>query len=283
MFLRRSFSIFTAVIAIIFALPVIPFHSQGQNQKYYPKGNPDKWNCSLTPFLLAPIIDGHVQSKNLSEDFGIGTADFLKTLHGTFMMAAEVSKGKFFAAPLYIYTYNEIEKTIWTTDNGFSSVSANPSMKKSIFELKSGMRLRLNENLIVDPYVGFRYTYYYIFGSVNGIKNYSEINEKEYFFDPIFGIQAHYYFNPRFPIEFRADCGGFGVGSKFTWSVNLNGGYTVSPTTDLLIGFAALENQYENETSSGNAYGMTSLIYGINFGARFYLPQRFKDPLIFKK
>ncbi|MGB3075128.1 MAG: hypothetical protein WBB36_07395, partial [Chitinophagales bacterium] len=63
----------------------------------------------------------------------------------------------------------------------------------------------------------------------------------------------------------------------------LNAGYTVSPTIDLMIGFAVLENQYENESSLGNKYGLTSTTYGLDFGVRVYIPSRAKDATVFKK
>lgn len=257
--------------------------TQAQDLKYDPKGNPDKWNVSLTPFLLAPVVDGHVQSKMLSQDYGISTSDFINTLNGTLMMAAEVSKGKWFAGPAYIYNYNSIETVVWQKDSSVLNIEAKPSMKRHILELKTGMRLRMSDKFIIDPYAGIRYTHYYIFGSIDGIKNVTELDEKENFWDPIIGFEAHFYPHPRIPIELKADCGGFGVGSKFTWSANLNLGYAFSPGVDLLIGFCALQNEYENEISSGSTYGLTSLTYGINFGARFYIPGRYRDPAIFKK
>ena len=101
--------------------------------------------------------------------------------------------------------------------------------------------------------------------------------------DPIIGFKAHYFPHPRVPIELKADIGGFGAGSKLTWSAWFNTGYAVSPVVDIIAGFGALSNEYESETQFGNTYGMTSLTYGITMGARFNFPKRYKDPAIFKK
>jgi hypothetical protein len=262
---------------------VFGFLSQSQDLKFYPKGDPGKWDFNITPFFILPWVSGNVQSERLSEDFGIDPSDFINSLNGTFMISTEISKGKFFAAPSYIFNYNEVEKILWTSSNGNQTITAKPEYQRHILEVIAGMRFRFGSKFILDPYAGFRYTHYRLFGEVEGIANTNEIDEKVDFWDPIFGIKAHYYPHRRIPIELKADVGGFGAGSKLTWSAWLNSGYAVSPTVDLIAGIAALSNKYESETTSGRIYGMTSLTYGITVGARFYIPARGKDPAVFRK
>jgi hypothetical protein len=230
-----------------------------------------------------PWVSGNVQSERLSEDFGIDPSDFINSLNGTFMINTEISKGKFFAAPSYIFNYNEVEKILWTSNNGNQTITAKPEYQRHILEVIAGMRFRFGSKFILDPYAGFRYTHYRLFGEVEGIANTNEIDEKVDFWDPVVGCKAHFYPHPRIPLELKADIGGFGVGSELTWSAWFNTGYSVSPTVDLIAGFGALSNKYESETASGRTYGMTSLTYGITVGARFYIPGRAKDPAVFKK
>jgi len=254
-----------------------------QDARYDPYGNPAKWNFNITPFLILPWVSGHVQSQLLSDKFGITPSDFINTLNGTFMIDAEISRGMFFASPSYIYIHNDVSKILWTSRNGNQTITANPALQKHIFELIGGMRFRLGSKFMLDPYVGVRYTMYHLFGDVEGITTTKELDEHVDFWDPVLGFKAHYFPHPRVPIEIKADIGGFGVGSKLTWSVWFNTGYTVSPVVDLIAGFAALSNKYESESVSGNTYGMTSITYGITIGARFYIPSRAKDPAVFRK
>ena len=256
---------------------------RGQDLKYDPKGNPGKWNFEITPFFVLPGINGQVQSERLSEDFQIGPSDFISALYGAFMLDAEISKGKFFLSPSWVYTHNAVEKELWTSEDGTQSISFDPGLKRHILEMKAGMRFRLADDFILDPYAGFRYTNYNLFGSVEGIINTDEIDEHADFWDPIIGIQAHYYPHPRVPIELKADLGGFGVGSELTWSAWINSGYAVSPIMDIIAGYAVLENRYETETRAGNAFGMSSLTHGFTMGLRFYLAKRYEDPAVFKK
>ncbi len=271
------------IIFPIIILLSLTVQSHCQDMKFDPRGDPEKWNFNITPFLILPWVSGNVQSEMLSDEFGIGPADFINSLNGTFMIDAELSKGKFFAAPSYIYIYNEVATVLWTSGNGNQTITAEPALQKHILEMIAGIRLRLGQKVILDPYLGCRYTHYRLFGNVQGITNTSEFDEKVDFWDPVVGFKSHLYLHPRIPIELKADIGGFGVGSKLTWSVWLNSGYAVSPTVDLLAGFAALSNKYEQETASGRSYGMTSLTYGITIGARFYLPARAKDQEVFGK
>ncbi|HNS18622.1 MAG TPA: hypothetical protein PKI34_12460 [Bacteroidales bacterium] len=257
--------------------------SQSQEMNYDPKGNPDKWNVEITPFLVLPYVSGEVQSELLSEEFGIDPADFLTSLGGTFMMDLALSKGKFFASAGYIYNYNGVEKILWSSENGKHYFTAKPELQRHILDVSAGMRLRLGDKFILDPFAGFRYTYYHLFGEMEGNIAIIEIDEHKDFWDPVLGMQAHYYPHPRVPVELRVDFGGFGAGSEFIWSTWFNSGYTVSPVVDLIAGFAALSNKYESETGSGRTYGMTSITYGFDLGVRFCIPSRGKDPDVFKK
>jgi hypothetical protein len=267
---------------IVFVLGLF-FQTQSQEIKFYAKGNPEKWNVEITPFLVLPWVSGEVQSEQLSEDFGIDPAGFIESLNGTLMMDVAVSKGKFFAFAGYIYNYNGIEKILWMSDNSNQTITAKPELQRHILQVSGGYRFWLGDKFILDPYAGFRYTYYHLFGEVEGISNTNELDEYEDFWDPVLGWHAYYFPHPRIPIELRVDFGGFGAGSEFTWSAWFNCGYSVSPAVDLILGFASLSNEYQDETSSGNKYGMSSITYGIDFGARFYIPGRGIDPSIFKK
>jgi hypothetical protein len=113
-----------------------------------------------------PWVSGNIQSERLSEDFGIDPADFFNTLNATFMIDAELSKGTFFAAPSYIYNYNDASKVIWTSENGNQTITAQPEYQRHILEVIAGMRFRLGDKFILDPYAGFRYTHYRLFGEL---------------------------------------------------------------------------------------------------------------------
>ena len=106
-----------------------------QTSKYYPKGDPNKWNVELTPFLWLPAISGEVGSERLSEDYDIPAVDLLSNLKMAFMFTAEVSKGKFFMAPTYFYSKLGSEEYIWTSEGGEENIAVIPELKMNIFSV----------------------------------------------------------------------------------------------------------------------------------------------------
>lgn len=257
--------------------------TRGQEQTYLPKGNPQKWNVELTPFLWLPVISGELSSKHLSEDYDIPAIDLLSNLKMAFMISADISKGKFFLSPTYIYTKLGSEEALWTSESGEKSIVAVPDLKMNIVEIIAGGRFRVNDFLIIDPYVGVRYTNYHIFGSVQGITDTTSFDEQVHYWDPVIGLQMHYYPHPRVPIIVKADIGGFGAGTKFSWLTSINSGYTLSPSFDLLAGFGAYGADYETENSLGNTIGLNMIMYGFDVGIRYHIPKRVKEKSVFKK
>ena len=272
---------FTCFIPTMILLVCI-IAAKGQNT-YLPKGDPGKWNVELTPFLWLPAIGGDVGSVRLSEDYNIPSVDLLSNLKMAFMINGEVSKGKFFAAPYYVYTKLGTEETKWTSGNGAYNITAKPDLKLNILGLNAGGRFRANDLLIFDAFAGFRYTSYQIVGSIEGINQAIPLDEKADFWDPVVGFQMYYYPIPRVPVILKVDVGGFGAGSDLSWTTELNSGYTVSPSFDLLAGFSAYGTNFEKENALGNKIGLNMIMYGFDIGLRYHIPKRVKDPAVFKK
>jgi hypothetical protein len=274
---NKYFAQATLVLLIISTLSI-----HGQSDEYYPKGDPDAWNVELTPFVWLPSIRGEFSSERLSGESDIPAADLISNLEMAFMITAEISKGKFFIAPTYIYTKLGMEEVLWSDDGGENDIVLKPEMKMNIFELIAGARFRVNKFFIVDPFAGFRYTSYNIYGSVEGI-NTNSFDEDADFWDPVIGIQMSYFPHPRVPIIFKTDIGGFGAGSQFSWTVSINSGYTISPSIDLLTGFAAYGTDFEKKNALGNNIGLDMTMYGFDLGMKYHIPKRIKDKSVFKR
>lgn len=273
---------YTVLIGFCFLL-INPFGMIGQDTKYFPKGDPSKWNAEISPFLWLPVISGEVGSARLSEDYNIPAIDLLSNLKMAFMISGELSKENFFLAPTYVYTKLGSEEVVWTSDNGEKSIVAIPDLKMNILEVIAGGRFRVNDFLIFDPFAGFRFTSYHIYGSVEGLIDTTTFDEKAEVWDPVIGLQMHYFPHPRVPIIVKLDAGGFGIGSVFSWTTALYSGYTISPSFDLLAGFAAYGSNYETENALGNTIGLNMVMYGFNIGIKYHIPRRMKDKTIFKK
>ena len=257
--------------------------SSAQDTKYYPDGDPKKWNVRLTPFLWMPWISGELESPFLSQSFDVPVVDLLSNLKMAFMLDAEVSKGRFFATPNYMYVKVGAEEVIRTSHIGDVSAVAKPELKMNIAELMAGMHFPLGTKWILDPYVGFRYNSFNTLISVDGIADTTSVEEKSVYWDPVIGFRAQYFPHPRVPLMLKADVGGFGVGSRISWTAGLTGGYTISPQVDLLGGFSVYAADFVGVTKTGGESSFKAAFYGFTMGVRIILPKRYKDPSIFKK
>jgi len=89
--------------------------------------------------------------------------------------------------------------------------------------------------------------------------------------DPIVGFRIRHSLTPDDDLQLRADLGGFGVGSKFTWQAF--GGYShrfmwASQPIDAFVGYRALYVDY-SQGSGVTRSGMNMVIHGPVIGAVF--------------
>lgn len=252
------------------------------NEKYYPLGNPEDWNVSITPFLWLPAVSGNLVSNGFEKQVNFSSVDILKKLKMAFMMQAEVSKGKFFISPTYFYANLESEKV--TRDfNGIPVVTEIPELKINIFELVGGMRFPFSEKFILDAYVGTRFNSYKMYASLEVFDQTTTKEKTVNIWDPTIGFRAHYYPHPRVPILLSADIGGITEGLNLSWTSALTVGYTISPRVDVFLGFNAYGLDYSTYSDFGHPIDINVTMYGLNVGAKILMPKRVLDTTIFKK
>lgn len=271
------------IITFIVILCLGWIDSFGQDATYYPKGDPAKWKVQLNPFVWLPVVSGTFASDMVIEGNSVPAVDLVSNLKFAFMFNGDVSKGKFFASPSYIYTKLGTEKL--ATKNGYDTISGEPELTMNIIELIAGMRFDIAEKVYMDPFIGFRYTNYHAFAELEGslMGSTKTIDQTTDYWDPIIGLRVHYYPHPRVPLTFKSDLGGFGAGSSLSWTVAINGGYTLSPTIDLMAGFVAYGSDFVKQNALGNDVGLQMALYGFDVGIKIMIPARYKDPLLFPK
>lgn len=250
--------------------------------RYYPNGDPDKWNFQITPIMWLPAMSGEIQSSYLSQEFNVAGIDLISNLKMAFFLNAEISKGKVFVMPTYTYTKIGTDKVLFTAPND-ENVSVAPTLALNIGGLIVGLHEAVNEKLIIDPYIGVRYNSFATTLELQGLMETQEVEEKADFTDPLFGLRIIYFPHPRVPIIFRSDVGGFGLGSDYSWTAMLDAGYSLSPQLDLIGGFSAYGMKFTGEAKTGSTTSLSMVMYGVNLGVRIMLPGRVKDPTVFKK
>ena len=270
-------------IVLLTSMLVFAFNKlSGQDQSYYPNGHPDKWNVAVTPFLWLPSMSGEMESNYLNQNFKLGAIDIISNLKMAFMVNAEVSKGKVFLMPSYVYAKIGTDKVAASFPNG-DELTIAPDMTMNIAGLNIGLHEAVSGKLIIDPYLGVRYNSFNTTLEVTGLLKATRVDEDAVFTDPLMGLRILYFPHPRVPLMLRSDVGGFGIGSDYSWNAVLDAGYTLSPQIDLMGGFSAYGMKFSGEGKAGNTDGLTLVMYGINLGVKIMLPRRAQDPAVFKK
>lgn len=272
------------IIAALFCVFLLSFENlSAQDSTYYPKGNPKKWNFEVTPFFWIPWVSGQVTSTYLSENFDVPAIDLLTNLKMGFMINAELSKGMFFISPTYIYNRVGSGQVLRTDKKGEEALVSDRELTLNVAELLAGMRIPVSRKFLIDPFVGVRYDNFKTSIEANGKFDTITRVETTDFWDPVIGIRVNYFPHPRVPLSLRTDIGGFGAGSRISWTAALQGGYTVSRVIDLIAGFNVYGFNYQTKTTRDRTVGLTTVFYGFDLGIKIHLPGRAKDPAVFKK
>lgn len=258
--------------------------SQDTAQMYYSKGNPDKWTVEATAFAFLPWASGNIEVGQLETGFSVSNADILKSLQGAAFIQAGISKGRFMSQATYVFTRLETESASARTIHGESVAVKMADLNMNVLQVDIGTRLDVHKKVLMDMFAGFRYDRFHAFADITTIRDSMYSADKSFdFWDPLFGISAHYFPHPRVPLSLSADVGGFSAGSDFSWKTSLTGGYAVSPLIDLTGGFTAYGFEFNELLENGRPASFQTVLYGFTMGATMYFPKRFKDPAIFKK
>ena len=88
-------------------------------------------------------------------------------------------------------------------------------------------------------------------------------------FDPIFGVTFNRDFTKKITVSTSGDFGGLGIGSDFTWSFEVMGGYRMSPHSNFSFGYRYLDIDYDNGAGASK-FEFDVAINGPILGASFH-------------
>ena len=89
-------------------------------------------------------------------------------------------------------------------------------------------------------------------------------------FDPVVVLRSNNIFNEKWLAQLRVDAGGFGIGSDFTWQLQVNAGYRFSKLFQTTLGYRYIGIDYDNGEGRDrflydiDTYGMV-IRFGFNF------------------
>jgi hypothetical protein len=221
----------------------------------------DDWQLQVTPYLWAMSLHGDVTVKGIKGDVDESFSDILPDLNFAGMGSIDARKGR-----LGLIVDGLISQLESKGDTGPLSIKATADFNFVDFagyyrigpiNLDSEIGAA-GPKLVVDPYLGGRYTYLNmdlnvessgpIFGGEH--RDFSGTHD---WFDPLVGLRAIVQLTPQWRLTALGDIGGFGVGSDFTWDAAGLVAYGFSlfgKEAEILAGYRALYQDYSN--GSGN-------------------------------
>ena len=217
----------------------------------------DDWQFSLTPYVWAISANGDATVKGVETDVDTSFSDVLENLNMAVMAVGEARKGRFGLFTNIIYADLEFDDTRRLlrihTDAKALYLGVGAYYRLGPWNLSSEHG-DAGPKLIVDPYVGGRYTYVDadLKLRTNGPRITGDLtpSASKDWFDPIVGVRTIWQFTPNVHLMALGDVGVFGD-SDTSWQVAGLLGYRLGifgghDNGQVLVGYRALHQDYSD-------------------------------------
>lgn len=219
----------------------------------------DSWQTSGTLYAQFAGLDGSTVVKGRSADVDVSFSELWDHLDMAGMMALRSEKER------YALTFNAAFSGLSADVIGKNGAFYDVDVTQDLIELAWSWRLDERYEL----YVGGRYQSLSVDLSIklpNGASDAAA--ETKSLFDPIVGARGAWPLGSAWTLIARADIGGFGVGSDFTWSALAVADWSISENFGLVFGYRALDTDY-SKGSGADQFEFDMLVSGPLLGVRY--------------
>ncbi|MCP3888016.1 MAG: hypothetical protein GY702_03965 [Desulfobulbaceae bacterium] len=223
----------------------------------------ENWEFVIAPYALIPSIDGDTsigRVEGLNVD--VGPSDILNNLDLGGMIQVEIHHNSGFGL---IAAYNFMDLSGEASTPG-GEIKLEPDIYQGIFEGYGAYRLG-RESGPLDIYAGIRWWDIDVELDANGNRL---VENKSDWVDPVIGARWTPAISQNWNFILRADIGGFGVSSDFTW--NIQGGCSWDATDYLTVvaQYRALSVDYSTGTTgTTNRFTYDTITHGPLIGLAF--------------
>ena len=228
---------------------------------------PDGWQFQVVPWLWALSINGSTTIKGISTDVDIGFSEIFDQLNFGLFLEAEARHGRFgvFGNLMYADLFTDVGAGPLDIDVDTQMLMTGIGLSYRLGPWSLATDRGIDRDpagplLVVDPFVGFRYTSLDVDLESDLTPN---VGGGEDWFDPIVGARTIVQIDRNWSVTALGDIGGFGVGSDFTWQAAGLVGYTFDlfdeNDTTVAAGYRALGQDYA--TGSGRDRFEWDVIY----------------------
>lgn len=231
----------------------------------------DEWYFSAAPYIWFAGMDGELTVRGLDADIDVGFDDILDVLKLGAIGHFEAKKNQWSLMADLVFL--SIEDDADTPGRLVSKIEA--GMDTWIVELgaaydfpakpfaKNPNRMRSFSLL-----GGLRYTSLEMKLDFDSFLSISDIERHRDWVDPYVGFRGNIRWSEKWTSSFRADVGGFGVGSDFVYQLRFNQILKLNEKTDFVFGYRHLDYDYE-DGSGRNQFrfdaSMSGPLVGLNF------------------
>jgi len=213
------------------------------------------WQFQVTPYLWTLALKGDVTVKGVKASPSVTFREILDNLNYALMAVADARKGR-----IGVFV-NGVYADLEDTDNDVGpGLRVRAEAQAAIAGAGAYYRLgpwnldaeagASGPKVVVDPYVGARYTY--LNAELKFRRIGRQIGADKHWVDPIVGVRTLWELTPKWNINVLGDVGGFGVSGKsdFSWQAAGLMGYRFGLFGDddanVLAGYRALYQNYRD-------------------------------------
>lgn len=197
------------------------------------------WQFEIAPYLWASGVKGTIGVLGQTADVDISFSEILENLDFALMFPAELRKGLWGIGGELIYL--KVSKSAAVAQAPSTSIEFEES--QLLLELSPRYRVLARRIWKVDALAGVRFM---SLDPTLTIGPDVELGKRRSWADPIVGTRVIADLAPRWLVQARADIGGFGVGSDFTWQGVLFGRYRISDHVAVAAGYRYLDVDFED-------------------------------------
>jgi len=218
---------------------------------------PSAWQFQATVYGWATALDAQTAVRNLPPvNVNVSFADILKDLNGALMGSFLARKGDWLIMTDLVWAALSDDAVVRLPGNRHPTLVAISPGTKVDFKMRQ---------LIASAAVGYRLPFggpdldIYATAGLRFQRMTAEIDAlpglipitlsrrgTEQWADPTVGISAHWRINERWFVNFLADVGGFGVGSRLTTQGFTSIGYRWTESISTALGYRAIYTDYRN-------------------------------------
>jgi len=217
----------------------------------------DSWNFRFTPYIWGTKFKGTSTVGQNEADIDLSFGDILDDLDVALMGDFRAEKGPWAIQSNFVWSDMTSKENV-----GPIKIKVEPRMV--FLDLEGRYRIAPPWELLA----GIRYYHVKTRIEIDTPLGQRGGSDSETWVDPIIGAALRTPINDRWAFAARADIGGFGVGSDFSWEAWAVLDYRFSETTSVTFGYRHLDFDYE-DGSGGNKFGLDAYLTGPVLGASF--------------